>query len=200
MVSGVTTDSILNHCRLQYPNEPEFGNTNYTRYGLSIIDQHLARARYYLDKHDPPASLFDLCLINTKVTDFDIAQLMQLKLEAYWCWRPTEFQQEYLDKHKEQLNKAERCNLCGLLLGGYCNTPCPTRKDSHFGRNSSKTSKRHHRKTYPRKSMTKPQYRGQEKETQDREHASEDRVPRTTHLHHHTPEELYKHKFTGTRD
>lgn len=200
MVSGVTTESILNHCRLRYPNEPEFGNKHYTKYGLSIVDQHLAQARYYLDRHEPLASVFDLCLINTKVTNLDIAKLIQLKLMIYWHFRPTEFQQEYLDKHREQLNQLECCHICGIPLGGYCNSLCPTRKDSYSGPSSLKPSRKHHRRSYQRKNTTRQPYPGQERETQDKELASEDRDPHISHLRHHIQEELHRHKFAGTRD
>jgi hypothetical protein len=163
---GATTKTILDCCDVEYPKNHllPFSET-----GLSIIHQHLVRARYYVNKHVPPANQYDVLGINPDFGAYQIAKLILLKKEVYPKWSTNAFQFQYLVDWSEELDQEERCSICGLIQGGYCNETCPnspTPKDSSSGQSSYNRKRRsRNRKSNTSKTFRKRQYHSRGKGT-----------------------------------
>jgi len=165
MVSGATNDSILNCNCYEYPDNPEFDERGLD-YNLTLIDQHLIKARYHAQQHPIPYTEAVLAILGLKNTDLEIATIILLHAEVFPNWSTNALQQSLLEQERENLLRLDRCCVCGIIKGTYCE-PCRSHKPrqnsppgSNSGTSFSKSSAKPPTKRYQKKSTKNKQYRG----------------------------------------
>ena len=202
MELGVTSKHNPDCCNIGYPAELNAYNTEFYRTGVSVVQQHLIRARYFTRQHPPPRDNYELLLTDIRHSDFWLAKLILVKTEAYPGWQPNTFQCDYITNYAQQLADEPRCIICGLFEGPYCSQPCPpspTPRNSYTGQNSYRLKKKNLRKAYRKKNSKPKTSHSPEKETQDSEHSSEAQ-DHPTHDPYRLRTPIMSILFTSTRN
>src|ERR1700750_3250157 len=114
---------MFNCENLCYPEEPIYHINTFSTTGITLKEQHHIRARYYIERHQPPASLEEIQELCPDIPTINYTAMVHLKKEIYPKWQLTEFQKEVVEQHLEELNKLNRCPICTLIKGAFCNNP-----------------------------------------------------------------------------
>jgi len=120
-------------CEVRYPINPVYHNPDYATTGISLKDRHFIRARYFARQHPIPKDQEELLQTCPGITSLHLAALITLWEDVFPDWNPNREQRAVRNQEREAINDLQRCDVCTLIKGSYCNAPvtrnsppCPT--------------------------------------------------------------------------
>jgi len=132
LASGATK-GLMFDCEVRYPINPVYHNPDYATTGISLKDRHHIRARYFARQHPIPKDQEELLQTCPGITSLHLAALITLWEDVFPDWNPNKEQRAVRNQEREAVNDLQRCDVCTLIKGSYCNAPvtrnsppCPT--------------------------------------------------------------------------
>ena len=112
----------MTHRPIQFPIDPTYNDPDYQRTGISLIELHHIRARFYINSIGVPIRDEHRSGGFHHLSNIEIVALLLLKKEAFHNWTYNTYQLDYLRRNHTIVNVIYRCPVCQLPKGTYCNT------------------------------------------------------------------------------
>ena len=111
---------VFNCTEVVYPTEAIYHRPTFAQTGITLKELHRLRARHFVTAHDN-------FIIDTEEYSnrnrVKLAALLKLKIEVFPGWNPDDRQIELLNEQRRNLSYLNRCAICGVYTGTYCDVP-----------------------------------------------------------------------------